>query len=337
MTDEFLSQDELDALLKDIGTEDKKGDSLSQAIKEFFNSGTTALSIVIGKEVTLDIKDVKEGTIKDLAADVKEGVAVNLDFTEGVKGSCMLVLSPQLAVKIADLMMGGTGETEDLELNDIKLSAISEAFNQMIGASTTSFSEKTKEKINISTPKAELLNKESSFLKSEDPGLCFEMNVKIEDCGSFEAQLLSEKALAEGLGKMFHPDKEEPPAQKQVESQEKVKVEPAKFQEFEKPQAGVVESSTHFDEKLELLLDVPLRVVVELGRAKMTLKQVLDLNIGSLLELDKLTGEPVDILVNGKLIAKGEVVVVDENFGVRITEIVTPRQRLYSLKEKDIT
>ena len=69
----------------------------------------------------------------------------------------------------------------------------------------------------------------------------------------------------------------------------------------------------------------------------MTLKQVLDLNIGSLLELDKLTGEPVDILVNGKLIAKGEVVVVDENFGVRITEIVTPRQRLYSLKEKDIT
>jgi len=80
-----------------------------------------------------------------------------------------------------------------------------------------------------------------------------------------------------------------------------------------------------------------LRVVVELGRAKMTLKQVLDLNIGSLLELDKLTGEPVDILVNGKLIAKGEVVVVDENFGVRITEIVTPRQRLYSLKEKDIT
>lgn len=337
MTDEFLSQDELDALLKDIGTEDEKGGSLAEAIKEFFNSGTTALSIVIGKEVTLGIKDVKEGAIKDLATDLKEGVAVNLDFTEGIKGSCVLILPPQLAVKIADLMMGGTGETEDLELNDIKLSAISEAFNQMIGASATSFSEKVKEKINISTPKAELLNKEAPFLKSEDPGLRFEMNVEIEGFGSFEAQTLFEKALAEGLAKMLYPNKEEPPVQKQVESQEKVKVEPAKFQEFEKPQTGVVESSTHFDEKLELLLDVPLRVVVELGRAKMTLKQVLDLSIGSLLELDKLTGEPVDILVNGKLIAKGEVVVVDENFGVRITEIVTPRQRLYSLKEKDVT
>ena len=83
-------------------------------------------------------------------------------------------------------------------------------------------------------------------------------------------------------------------------------------------------------DKLALLFDVPLTVTVELGRTRMTLKQILELSVGSLIELDKLTGEPVDILVNGKLIARGEVVVIDENFGVRITEIVSPKERFYA-------
>jgi len=86
-------------------------------------------------------------------------------------------------------------------------------------------------------------------------------------------------------------------------------------------------------DKLELLLDIPLRVTVELGRTRMTLKRVLEMIPGSIIELDKLTGEPVDILVNGKLIARGEVVVIDENFGVRITEIVSPKERLELLNE----
>nr|1YAB_A Chain A, chemotaxis protein [Thermotoga maritima MSB8]1YAB_B Chain B, chemotaxis protein [Thermotoga maritima MSB8] len=86
-------------------------------------------------------------------------------------------------------------------------------------------------------------------------------------------------------------------------------------------------------DKLELLLDIPLKVTVELGRTRMTLKRVLEMIHGSIIELDKLTGEPVDILVNGKLIARGEVVVIDENFGVRITEIVSPKERLELLNE----
>jgi len=73
---------------------------------------------------------------------------------------------------------------------------------------------------------------------------------------------------------------------------------------------------------IEMLRDVPLTVAAELGRTKMLVKDVLKLGIGSVIELDKLTGEPVDILVNGKVIARGEVVAVDENFGVRITEVL---------------
>lgn len=73
---------------------------------------------------------------------------------------------------------------------------------------------------------------------------------------------------------------------------------------------------------IDLLKDVPLSVTAELGRTKMLVKEILKLGVGSVVELDKLTGEPVDILVNGKVIARGEVVAIDENFGVRITEVV---------------
>ena len=86
------------------------------------------------------------------------------------------------------------------------------------------------------------------------------------------------------------------------------------------------------DANIGLILDVPLQVNVELGRTKKSIKDILDLTKGSIVELDKLAGEPVDIMVNGKYLAKGEVVVIDENFGVRITEIVSPLERAARLQ-----
>ncbi len=79
---------------------------------------------------------------------------------------------------------------------------------------------------------------------------------------------------------------------------------------------------------MELLLDVPLQITVELGRTKMLIKEILDLSEGSIVELEKIAGEAIDLLVNNKLVAKGEVVVIDENFGIRITSIVSPQERL---------
>jgi flagellar motor switch protein FliN len=80
--------------------------------------------------------------------------------------------------------------------------------------------------------------------------------------------------------------------------------------------------------QLDLLMDVPLEVTVELGRTRRQVREVLELGPGSVIELDKLAGEPVDININGRLIARGEVVVVEENFGVRITDIISPSNRL---------
>ncbi len=84
---------------------------------------------------------------------------------------------------------------------------------------------------------------------------------------------------------------------------------------------------TEFDSSMEVLLDVPLEISVELGRMKMMIREVLDLGTGSIIEVDKAAGEPVDVMVNGRLVAKGEVVVIEDNFGVRITEILNPAER----------
>ena len=81
------------------------------------------------------------------------------------------------------------------------------------------------------------------------------------------------------------------------------------------------------DSSIDVLLDVPLEISVELGRVKMVVRDVLDLGTGSIVEVDKAAGEPVDVMVNGRLVAKGEVVVIEDNFGVRITEILNPAER----------
>ena len=84
--------------------------------------------------------------------------------------------------------------------------------------------------------------------------------------------------------------------------------------------------------KFKYAIDIPLQVTVELGRTKHSVKEILELASGSIIELDQLAGEPVDILVNNRLIAKGEVVVIDENFGVRITDIVSQKERINNLR-----
>ncbi|WP_313798670.1 flagellar motor switch phosphatase FliY [Cytobacillus sp.] len=107
----------------------------------------------------------------------------------------------------------------------------------------------------------------------------------------------------------------------------KANVQPAVFSNFEPVHLQESESKN-----LNMLLDIPLQVTVELGRTKRSVKEILELSAGSIIELDKLAGEPVDILVNNRLIAQGEVVVIDENFGVRVTDIISQSDRLKKLR-----
>ncbi|QLA68079.1 flagellar motor switch protein FliN [Enterobacter pasteurii] len=87
----------------------------------------------------------------------------------------------------------------------------------------------------------------------------------------------------------------------------------------------------NFSEDLNLILDIPVKMTVELGRTKMTIKELLRLSQGSIVALEGLAGEPLDILINGYLIAQGEVVVISDKFGIRITDIITPSERMHRL------
>ena len=101
----------------------------------------------------------------------------------------------------------------------------------------------------------------------------------------------------------------------------------AEFQELQ-PDMGDLGSG---DVKIDAILDVPITVAMEIGRARINIRNLLQLNQGSVVELDRLAGEPMDVLVNGTLIAQGEVVVVNEKFGIRLTDIVSPSDRVKKL------
>ncbi|MEN0058647.1 MAG: flagellar motor switch protein FliN [Bdellovibrio sp.] len=98
------------------------------------------------------------------------------------------------------------------------------------------------------------------------------------------------------------------------------------------PAARSTELPAHKDRNLNLILDIPLKVSVELGRTKMPVSELLNLTQGSVIELSKLAGEPMEVYVNDKLIARGEAVVVNEKFGVRLTDIISPAERVEQLK-----
>lgn len=111
------------------------------------------------------------------------------------------------------------------------------------------------------------------------------------------------------------------------DSAPETKVSNVEFQHLSEP------ASKNESRNIDMLLDVNLPIAIELGRTKMSISDILALGPGSVVELNKLAGEPVDLLVNQKVVAKGEVVVIDENFGVRITQLMTPEERLKALGE----
>jgi flagellar motor switch protein FliN/FliY len=136
-----------------------------------------------------------------------------------------------------------------------------------------------------------------------------------------EQQMLAELEKVESEG-----------SQGTVLSAEKGEVNEQDVQRPEYPTFGKTTSAVE-QKNLDLLLDVNLPISIELGRTTMRIKDILSLGPGSVVELKKLAGEPVDLLVNDKIVAKGEVVVVDENFGLRITSLLSPEERLRSLND----
>lgn len=295
-------------------------------------------------------------------------VAVKVEYTDGLNGMNLLLLKETDVKIITDLMMGGDGSNVEGDLTDLHLSAISEAMNQMIGSAATSMSSLFDKRIDISPPKAfsmkvDFENPEFPFDKNESVvKIAFKMVIgDIVDSEIMQLlpvdfskvlvnNLITAGLQEEGASPSKNTSAPPPPIQQpqnqqhmdggysqpQQYQQQNTQYSPANNHSFRPPVNVQTAQFQAFDDgvisiekkNIGLIMDVPLQVTVELGRTNKLIKDILEFGPGSIIELDKLAGEPVDILVNGKVIAKGEVVVIDESFGVRITDIIHPSKRL---------
>jgi flagellar motor switch protein FliN len=389
MSDDMLSQDEIDALLRgsaepEEGTEERKEincndyissmeeDALGEIGNISFGSSATALSTLLNQKVEITTPKV---TIIDKNYLEEEFphpyVAIQVQYTEGFSGVNLLVIKQSDASIIADLMLGGDGRNPSGDLGEIQLSAVQEAMNQMMGSAATSMSTVFSKKVDISPPSIDLMyipqGEGEENLPDQDLLVKVSFSLKIGDLIdssimqllplNFAKSLVDELmngGATEEIAAAVAPSVESPSApqpepaysgmyEEPVRTShqhaspqhlgghgvhgETVNVQPATFSNFEPTTLGQQEAKN-----LNMLLDIPLQVTVELGRTNRSVRDILELSSGSIIELDKLAGEPVDILVNSQLMAKGEVVVIDENFGVRITDIVSQSDRIKKLK-----
>lgn len=381
MSDNMLSQEEIDALLNGTAdnpssTDDEQHlpeedldsmevDALGEIGNISFGSSATTLSTLLNQKV--DITTPKTAVIKRSELYDKfpqPNVAIEVSYTEGFSGANLFVIKQSDAAIIADLMLGGDGNAPAEEFNEIHQSAVQEAMNQMMGAAATSMSTVFSKKIDISPPSIALMDLSEGTgadkLPEDEQLVSVSFDLKIGNLiDSSIMQLLSTDFAKDMVNELLQPAPAEPepaaapqqqaPSQPQQTNQEAPEqtmqqavpqqsapqrpaqpapnVQQAAFTSFDTPAAPPAEQPRNLD----LLMDIPLKVSVELGRTKRTIKEILELSVGSVVELDKLAGEPVDIHVNNKLIAKGEVVVIEENFGVRVTDILSQTDRLKSI------
>ncbi|EIT85092.1 flagellar motor switch protein [Fictibacillus macauensis ZFHKF-1] len=341
----MLSQDEIDALLA-------KEEAVSEGIEHYltgmeqdalgeignisFGSASTALSALLHQKVQITTPMVSIIEKKNLEEEFPTPhVAVKVEYVEGVEGTNLLVIETKDAQIIADLMLGGDGRNPAETFGELQLSAVGEAMNQMMGSASTSLSTIFQKKVDISPPTIENLNANIPFPVDEDILIKVSFRLKIGSLVDSSIMQLIKVDFAQLLVKGLLQRQESAatveavmPTTHELPPKESVAVQSAVFSPFHEETVVVQEQ----EPSIERLLDIPLQLTVELGRTRRTIQEILEMAPGSIVELDKLAGEPVDILINQKLVAKGEVVVIDENFGVRVNEIVSRKARLMNLK-----
>ncbi|MFJ6263751.1 flagellar motor switch phosphatase FliY [Lysinibacillus xylanilyticus] len=412
MSDEMLSQEEIEALLRGETLEDKNSgteastneeindlkvedyldsfaqDALGEVGNISFGSSATALSALLGQKVDITTPSISMINRNKLEEEFPHPyVAVQVEYTIGLTGMNLLVIKQSDAAIIADLMLGGDGLNPKPDLGEIQLSAVQEAMNQMMGSAATSMSTVFNKKVDISPPSIDLMNISKNEGRENIPedDLLVKVSFRLKIGNLIDSNLMQllplkfsqnivksllgeTESIEEPVAATIAPEAPVAPSPVQPEAfmQPQAPVTPPPAQPVYQQQAAPVQQPVYQEQQqipqatrpiqpvnvqqaqfasfdtnvisqsearnLNMLLDIPLQVTVELGRTKRSVKEILELSSGSIIELDKLAGEPVDILVNSRLIAKGEVVVIDENFGVRITDVLSQAERLNNLR-----
>ncbi len=390
MSNGILSQAEIDALLsgshngdvekpadEEYFISDYQKDTLGEIGNISMGTAATTLSMLLQRKVSITTPDVSITTRSKIQDEYPiPYVIVEVEYKEGLHGTNILSVKEHDACVIADLMMGREVGAENSSLDEIAMSALGEAMNQMMGSATTSLSSMFNMKIDIAPPVLHIidLGKENLPIPT-DYGKLVKIRFKMVIEGLLDSEIMQIIPM-EAVNTMINvlernveqvtaqdvavPKRDtacdlplEPQGHKQNIFDDLHTPAPASAKPNFAPAPGdgggavrsepftvqPVQFSILQEQRLEqppqnidLIMDVPLDVSVELGKTRKTIKETLELQQGSIIQLDKMAGEPVDLLVNGKLIAKGEVVVIDENYGIRITTIISPMDRMNKLQ-----
>lgn len=334
-----LSQDQIDQMLSgDPGGEltPQEKANLSELGAIALGAGATVAHQGLGQKVVIGAPDVSVVALSELRDVYVEPIILS-SYALSVGGrnfpQGLWVRAFDGAV-IFDLLMGRDGSNPDPDVGDMQISAVNELIHQMMTAGATAMTSFSGAKISATAPSTSLVN-----LTSETPPPLTEGRLvvlrypfQIEGVVDSEMVQVMPLAIARGLLEQISAKPQagaQPAAGGAPRPVEPGMPQPVQFSPLTGPSLEAA-----IPTGLDLIMDIPLRVTVELGGTKLKIKDVLELGRGSVIELNRLAGEPVDLLVNGKLMAKGEVVVINENFGLRITEILGRAEQLAQLNIK---
>lgn len=323
-------------------------DALGEIGNICMGTSATTMYALLGRKVRITTPNVGLYKAENVLASFKwPFLAISVEFTEGMFGKNLLIIKDYDAAVITDLLMGGEGNVDKkkIVLNEIHLSAMSEVMNQMIGSAATAMANMMNREVNIAPPEVQQATPHedvSNFLDGAPLLIKISFDMEIEGLLKSKLMQLMPVEMAQMMiNKLMPAETHEPapskkassaaapapaprthqaPAQPPAEPKRVQPVKPAAYQSFDEPFIATQGDISNIN--YDLINDIPLQVTVELGKTRKNLSDVLNLGIGSIIVLDKLAGELVDVIVNGKRIAKGEVVVIDDNYGVRITEII---------------
>ncbi|HRP68645.1 MAG TPA: flagellar motor switch protein FliN [Turneriella sp.] len=346
MGDGSLSQEEIDALL--MGTDDMAAPSakgsgaqvadagglspterelLADAFNDAMQVAGQQAGVMAGKGIQISNAQVDEITPAQISNELPRG-GVIAEIAMG-NNQTALVFPKDLARGIAQTMMGAPDDGGDI--NDAHLSTLSELSQSIISSIANGLGGKFNESLTPAVPDMKVFNSPADTPQFMGNIVKISYNMSVEGLSAARITHYIDAVAANRWAKSQRPSSPPQAAAFDMDFGAPqgniggggVPVNPVNF-----PSLSQSSSTAGLPPNLELLLDVQMALTVELGRTKKYVKEILSLGEGSIIELDKLAGEPVDLLVNGKLIARGEVVVIDENFGVRVTDIVGPAERM---------
>ncbi len=302
-----------------MGINEEMIQKLQLVLENYVSSFRESLSTITNTDVDLKIDKVKQLSEEELNSLFSgEVLKIVINPVTGIEGEFTFVWTKDFAAKVADMMLAGEGNVPFSE--EDHLEPVKEITSQLMGPVSTEINQYTETKVEFDSPIVALANFEeiTEQLSTQITALITGSLGESE----FTQLLCIPDTLAEELAGFAQPVEEE-----LTESEGDIVSERVEFEPFPQSETKIEGNSKNID----LLMDLQLQVSIELGRTKLFIKNILELGQGSVIELNKLSGEPVDIYVNEKKFAEGEVVVVDENFGVRITDVIAPSERVQKL------